>query len=127
MTRILFSLDIMYYNISNLICQVLFSNTLTPVMSTNFAISFWMQPIIFVTVMFISYINNQTTHNCNQSRNSKYRSKNYLSCCWCHLSDLLCFVGWIISHQIQFVNTKLMPYSIFYVELYFYMIQQYWH
>ena len=38
-----FPLDIMYYNISILICQVLFLEILlTPIMCTNFAISFWM-------------------------------------------------------------------------------------
>ena len=36
-------LDIMYYNISILVCQVLFLEILlTPIMRTNLAISFWM-------------------------------------------------------------------------------------
>jgi len=37
-----FPLDTIYYNISISICQVLFSNTSAPIMSTNFTISFWM-------------------------------------------------------------------------------------
>lgn len=38
-----FPLDIMYYNISISICQVLFLEILlTPIMCTNFTISFWM-------------------------------------------------------------------------------------
>lgn len=106
MTRTLFPLDIMYYNISILVCQVLFlENLLTPIMCTNLTISFWMQPIILITVMFIDQINKQTIYKCNQRCNSKYSPKDNLSYCRLHLISPLYFANWIISHQIQFVNT----------------------
>lgn len=41
--KTLFPLDITYYNISILVCQVLFLEILlTPIMCTNLTISFWM-------------------------------------------------------------------------------------
>lgn len=101
-----FPLDIMYYNISISICQVLFLEILlTPIMCTNFTISFWMQPIIFITVMLINQINKQAIYKCNQRCDSKYCPKDNLNYRRLHLTRLLYFVDWIISHQIQFVNT----------------------
>ena len=87
-------LDIMYYNTPISICQVLFLEILlTPIMGTNLTISFWMQPIIFITVMLINQINKQTTYKQCQNCNPKYCSKNYFHCCRCHSTDLLYFVN----------------------------------
>ena len=92
-----FPLDIMYYNTSISICQVLFlENLLTPIMGTNLTISFWMQPIILITIMFIDQINKQTVYKYNQRCNSKYCPKDNLNYCRLHLTDLLYFVDWII-------------------------------
>ena len=65
-TRTLFPLDITYYNTSISIRQVLFlENLLAPIMCTNLTISFWMQPIILITVMLINQINKQAIYKCS--------------------------------------------------------------
>lgn len=125
--RLMLSLDYIEDYITQIkICQVLFLEiSLAPIMCTNLTISFWMQPIILITVMFIDQINKQTIYKCNQRCNSKYCPKDNLNYCRLHLTSSFALLIGLYHIKFNLSTLNFTFYSIFYAELYFYMIRQY--